>query len=96
MSLRHDLYENLVGLDRFVIVTVIEINGSAPREVGARMIVTGRVFARQHRRRKPGVSGDSKRASDACPASGVYSKNGVFRIGHYAEAVLWGRGTVDV
>ena len=40
MSLRQDLYEHLVGLDRFVIVTVIEINGSAPREVGARMIVT--------------------------------------------------------
>ena len=41
MSLRQELYENLVGLDRFVIVTLIEINGSAPREVGARMIVTG-------------------------------------------------------
>ncbi len=42
MSFRTELFEKVNGLDRFVLVTVIEISGSAPREVGARMVVTER------------------------------------------------------
>lgn len=40
MSLRLQIFDMVNGLERFVIVTVIEITGSAPREVGARMVVT--------------------------------------------------------
>ncbi len=40
MSLRTDLLDRIDGHRRFVIVTVIEVSGSAPREVGARMVVT--------------------------------------------------------
>lgn len=40
MNLRKELFEKIRGLERFVLVTVIEISGSAPREIGARMVVT--------------------------------------------------------
>ncbi len=40
MGFRKDLLELVHDLDRFVVVTVIEISGSAPREVGARMVVS--------------------------------------------------------
>ena len=40
MSLHPQFFDMVNGFDRFVMVTVIEITGSAPREVGARMVVT--------------------------------------------------------
>ena len=40
MNNRQQLFEMVSGLEQFVLVTVIEISGSAPREVGARMVVT--------------------------------------------------------
>lgn len=40
MSLLKQLFERVGGVDQFVIVTVIETSGSAPRETGARMVVT--------------------------------------------------------
>ncbi len=40
MSWRKDLFDKVDGLNRFVLITVIEVSGSAPREVGARMVVS--------------------------------------------------------
>ncbi len=40
MNFRSEMLGWMVGLDRFAMVTVIEINGSAPSEIGTRMIVT--------------------------------------------------------
>ncbi len=40
MSLREELFRQIEELDRFTVITLIEVHGSAPREVGARMIVT--------------------------------------------------------
>ena len=40
MSLYQQIFDMVSGVDRFVMVTVIEVTGSAPREVGARMVVT--------------------------------------------------------